>query len=96
MKFFEKIKAAVSAFNHNGEVQTAKESEEPWVEVKGIIHDPHKGIRIDLDWNDGFVRHLRASGYKGSSDEAVVQLWLTHLYKDLIDQLGEKKTNEFE
>jgi len=76
--------------------QDIPEPEEPKVELKAIVHDPDKGIRVDLDWNPEFVEYLRENGYPGTTDEAVVQLWLTHLHKEIIDDLKKEKTNDFE
>lgn len=55
--------------------------EEPWVEVKGIVHDPKKGIRIELDWNDAFVKHLRDNGFDGPDDDGIVQKYVAILAK---------------
>jgi len=73
-----------------------KAIKEPWVEIKGIVHDPSKGLKIELDWNPAFVEKLRSEGYTGTNDEAVIQRWLAILYKDLVDKMGEGKTNEYE
>lgn len=63
-----------------------KRSEEPWVDIKGLVEDAEKGIRVDLDWNDAFIDYLRKNGITGADDETVIQKWITMLYKDLIDQ----------
>ena len=75
---------------------TVPQVEAPYVEIIGSDIDPRKGIKINLDWNDAFVDYLRKNGFIGTTDEAIVQLWLTHLYKNMMDVMAEKKTNEYE
>lgn len=75
---------------------TTPPKESPYVEIVGSDIDPRQGLKINLDWNDAFVDYLRQNGFKGTTDEAVVQLWLTHLYKNMIDRMSETKTNEYE
>jgi hypothetical protein len=66
-----------------------KNSDDPWVDIKSDSIDPIKGIRIELDWNDAFIKLLRKHGITGSNDEAMVQKWLATIYKQLMDDLGE-------
>lgn len=75
---------------------TIPASEAPYVEIVGSDIDPRQGLKINLDWNDAFVDYLRQNGFKGTTDEAIVQLWLTHLYKNMVDKMAETKTNEYE
>lgn len=60
---------------------------EPWVNIGSTVYDPVKGFRIELDWNEAFIQHLRDSGVGGRSEEEVVQKWLGLLYGDLIQRL---------
>lgn len=60
---------------------------EPWVNISSTSYDKTKGFRIELDWNDAFIEHLRDNGIQGRSDEEVVQKWLGFLYGDLIERL---------
>jgi hypothetical protein len=73
-----------------------KGSKNPWVEIVGEQVDPAKGIKIELDWNDAFVDHLKRNGYTGTTEEAIVQRWLTHLYQHLIESMKDKQTTDFE
>lgn len=73
-----------------------KNSNEPWVQVIGEHVDDEHGIKIELDWNDAFVKYLRKNGYTGVSDEAVVQKWLTHLYQHLIENINKDQKSTFE
>lgn len=64
-----------------------RNSDEPWVVIRSDSFDPEKGIRVELDWNDAFVKQLRISGVRGSTDEVVVQKWLAFLYEDLVGRM---------
>ena len=78
------------------EVARMKASEEPWVEIKGIVQDPERGIKIDLDWNDAFVKHLRQNGYTGADDNAVVQRYVAVLAKQVAEDMADDQINENE
>lgn len=70
-----------------------KASNEPWVKVKGNVVDPEKGIKIELDWNDAFVKYLRSNGYKGADDDTVVQHYIAILSKQIADDLHRDQHN---
>lgn len=81
----------LSAFRKKEEKDKEKyESTEPWVEIRSAEFNENRGIRIELDWNDAFVNHLKESGIKGSNEEEIVQKWLAFLYQDLIEKLESK------
>ena len=87
---FKRLKAAVAAFK-------GPKKKTPWVEIKGMIHGADRGrIKIDLDWNDEFVEYLRANGITGTSDELVVQKWITMLYQDIIIKQESEHVSDFE
>lgn len=68
---------------------------EPRVELKSAGFDAKKGMRIELDWNDEFVEHLKQNGFTGVNDEAIVQKWIGYLYAELLKDVN-PRTNEFE
>jgi hypothetical protein len=76
--------------------ENRKDSKEPWVQVVGEDIDPERGIKIELDWNDAFVKYLKNSGYTGTSDEAIVQKWLAHMYQHTMETMNPNQTNTFE
>jgi len=83
--------AELAVFRQKKEEDEAKRnSSEPWVEIRGADHDNVKGFRIELDWNDAFIAHLKESGIKGSDDDEVVQKWLALMYQHLVEQLETK------
>lgn len=78
------------------EAERMKASEEPWVEIKGIVEDPEKGIKIELDWNDAFVKHLRQNGYTGVDDDSVIQRYVAVLSKQVAGDMAADQINENE
>jgi hypothetical protein len=54
---------------------------EPWVNMPDIKWDPADPSRsyFELDYNDHFVTFLRNNGYKGLSDDQIVESWLTEV-----------------
>lgn len=70
-----------------------KASDEPWVDIKGMVHDPQKGIRIELDWNDAFVKHLRENGFTGADDDIVVQKYIAILAKQVATDMLDDQHN---
>ena len=63
----------------------ATEKKEAWVGVLDT-HVNKDNIRngfFELDWNEYFVLQLRAAGYTGESDEAVVDKWFQDLCRNI-------------
>ena len=89
-----KIKAEEAA--RAEEAEKMKSSAEPWVVIKAMVQDPEKGIRIELDWNDAFVKHLRANGYTGTDDTTIIQRYIAVLSKQVADDMAEDMINEHE
>lgn len=61
-----------------------KKSDKPWVELVGEPiqqkdEDGNHLIGFELDWNDAFIKDLRRQGFKGATDEQIVNKWLTTL-----------------
>lgn len=63
-----------------------KNSEEPWIDLVGGDVDFDKGLQLKLDWNDAFITQLRAQGYKGTSEGALVAQYLLVLGDTLLKQ----------
>lgn len=58
---------------------------ERWVSVLNLESDldaPNQGS-MELDWNEEFVEYLQEHGYIGSTPEAVVDMWLGELCKNI-------------
>lgn len=55
------------------------EHEEPKLDVKhsGIMEDGR--IKMELDWNTAFIRHLAANGITGETEEEAIRIYLAML-----------------
>lgn len=61
--------------------EIATDNKEPWVAVLDTSinpRDPRNGF-FELDWNDYFIDQLRIAGYKGATDEDLVDRWFRDL-----------------
>ena len=70
------------------EIATSKK--EPWVAVLDT-HVNQDNIRngfFELDWNEYFVLQLRAAGYAGETDEAIVDQWFSELCRNVGGEEG--------
>lgn len=70
--------------------QLATERKEPWIAVLDT-HVNKENIRngfFELDWNEYFVLQLKATGYKGSSDEEIVDAWFSELCRNVGTEEG--------
>lgn len=70
--------------------EIATEKKEPWVAVLDT-HVNKDNIRngfFELDWNEYFVLQLREAGYKGDSEEAVVDQWFAELCRNVGNDSG--------
>lgn len=56
-------------------------SKEPWVEVVGEKMDKEGMIELQLDWNTAFIHYLKQHGFRGQTDDIIVQQWLISLDK---------------
>ena len=68
-------------------VAKMKSSPNPWWELVGASEGNGR-IKIELDWNDAFVDELRKNGFKGESDDEVVQHYIAILARDVADDMG--------
>jgi hypothetical protein len=70
--------------------ELATEKKESWVGVLET-HVNKENIRngfFDLDWNEYFVLELRAAGYKGNTDEEIVDQWFSELCRNVAAENG--------
>jgi hypothetical protein len=70
--------------------ELATEKKEPWVAVLDT-HVNKDNIRngfFELDWNEYFVLQLREAGYKGDSEEAIVDSWFGELCRNVGNESG--------
>ncbi len=73
-----------------GPKELATEKKEPWVAVLDT-HVNKDNIRngfFELDWNEYFVLQLKEAGYKGDTEEAVVDKWFQELCRGVGNEDG--------
>jgi len=76
--------------------ETLRASADPWVEIKAIVHDPEKGVQIELDWNEAFIKYLKENGYTGVDEEAIIQKYLIVLTQNIVEGMDDNKASEYE
>ena len=94
-KFIKKIFGIKEASIKNPTVELslkerATANKEPWVAVLDT-HVNKDNIRngfFELDWNEYFVLQLREAGYKGDSEEAIVDSWFSELCRNVGNESG--------
>ena len=70
--------------------EIASEKKEPWVAVLDT-HVNKDNIRngfFELDWNEYFVLQLKAAGYQGDTEEAIVDQWFSELCRNVGSEEG--------
>ena len=60
---------------------TKSKSEKPWVKVLNMDVNPDnpKNGFFELDWNKEFVNMLQQNGYKGDTEEQIIDKWFYQL-----------------
>ena len=69
---------------------TGKKSKEPWVKVLNMNvspDNPRNGF-FELDWNKEFVNMLQQNGYKGDTEEQIIDKWFQTLCKTIGNEQG--------
>jgi hypothetical protein len=70
--------------------ELATEKKEPWVAVLDT-HVNKDNIRngfFELDWNEYFVLQLKQAGYKGDTEESIVDAWFGELCRNVGNEAG--------
>jgi len=65
---------------------------EPWVGVIGVEIDPDNvgNGSFELDWNDIFLAKLVRAGYKGKTDQQIVDLWFQEICRNVLSEAYEQ------
>jgi hypothetical protein len=68
-----------------GPKERATADKEPWVAVLSthVNKDNIKNGFFELDWNEYFVLQLKSAGYKGKTDEEIVDQWFSELCRNV-------------
>jgi len=66
--------------------EIATEKGEPWVSVLNVELDPDNigSGAFELDWNDKFIANLSRAGYKGKTDNEMVDQWFQTVCKNIL------------
>jgi len=64
-----------------------KNSSEPHVKLVSGKFSKENGLEVELDWNDAFIRYLKANGIEAENDEETVRKWLAALSRDIDRQV---------
>jgi hypothetical protein len=73
------------------EKQAATKAGEPWVAVLDTQINP-ENIRngfFELDWNNEFIEQLLDVGYKGESNEQIVDAWFRTIVSQMLEEEGQ-------
>lgn len=70
-----------------GSKKKKKGKNEPYVKIVGILEERDGRIRLELDWDDGFIKHLKSNGYTGVDDNAIIQRYIAELTAMVTDEM---------
>ena len=72
------------------EKEEATAKGEPWVAVLDtkINEDNIRNGFFELDWNNEFIEKLLDSGYKGESNEQIVDAWFRTIARNILQEEG--------
>ena len=72
--------------------QIATEKGEPYISVLSVDIDKTNlgNGSFELDWNDTFIKELRAAGYPGKTDEDVVDMWFRNVCRNVLAETFEQ------
>ena len=78
------------------EKDLATKNNEPWVAVLDTQVNPNN-IRngfFELDWNNEFIEQLLDAGYKGESQEEIVDAWFKTIVSQMLEEEGQSTDRE--
>lgn len=72
--------------------EIATEKGEPYISVLSVDVDKTNlgSGSFELDWNDTFIKNLRAAGYPGKTDEDVVDMWFRNICRNILAETFEQ------
>jgi len=78
------------------EKEAATNANEPWVAVLDTQVNPDniKNGFFELDWNNEFIEQLLDAGYKGESQEEIVDAWFKTIVTQMLDDEGQTTDRE--
>ena len=72
------------------EKKAAEKAKKPWVAVLETHVNP-KDIKngfFELDWNNEFIEQLLDAGYKGETNEQIVDGWFKDVARNILSEQG--------
>ena len=72
------------------EKEEATKNGEPWVAVLDtkINEDNIRNGFFELDWNNEFIEKLLDAGYKGETNEQIVDAWFKTIARNILEEQG--------
>lgn len=72
------------------EKEEATKKGEPWVAVLDTQVNPEdiKNGFFEIDWNNEFIEQLLDAGYKGETNEQIVDAWFRTIVTQMLDDEG--------
>ena len=72
------------------EKEEATKNGEPWVAVLDtkINEDNIRNGFFELDWNNEFIEKLLDAGYKGETNEQIVDAWFKTIARNILEEEG--------
>jgi len=73
--------------------ELATQSGEPWVQIINLELDPENlgNGAIELDWNDIFIARLVKAGFRGKTDQQIVDQWFTTVCRNIVLETFEQE-----
>ena len=78
------------------EKQSATANGKAWVAVLDTQVNPEniKNGFFELDWNNEFIEQLLDAGYKGETQEQIVDAWFRTIVMQMLDEEGQSTDRE--
>ena len=72
------------------EKKAATKAKIPWVAVLNthVNHHDIKNGFFELDWNNEFIEQLLDAGYKGETNEQIVDAWFKTIARNILEEQG--------
>lgn len=72
------------------EKEAATKAKKPWVGVLDtqVNKDNIRNGFFELDWNNEFIEQLLDAGYKGETNEQIVDMWFKDLARNVLSEEG--------
>jgi len=84
----DKILLEAKQIIEDKKIAEEKAKAEPFLNLKGLVQQSDGKIKIDLDWDDAFIKKLKESGYTGPDENAIIQKYLLELTSEIADDMG--------